>query len=91
LERRIVCAAIAYPRIGIMLVGPRHFDKIMQDQYDRFFSVTPPDGEENVQGFLDQYGEFLTRKEAHEVAKNANQIIRRCGGDEGKLFSENLY
>lgn len=33
----------------------------------------------------------MTREEAHEVAKAAGQIIRRCGGDEHKLYSENLY
>jgi hypothetical protein len=43
------------------------------------------------QGFVDQRGEYLTREEAFEVASKAGQIIRRCGGDEGRLFSENLY
>lgn len=75
-----------------MLVGPRHFDKVMHDQYSRFFTRGTALGEEeSVQGFLDQHGKFLTREEAYEVAKAAGQIIRRCGGDDGKLFSENLY
>ena len=93
MERRIVCAAVAYPkRPDIMLVGPRHFDKVMHDQYSRFFTRGTAIGEEeSVQGFLDQHGKFLTREEAYEVAKTAGQIIRRCGGDDGKLFSENLY
>jgi len=43
------------------------------------------------QGFVDQHGEFMTREEAHKVAIEAGQIIRRCGGDEERLFSENLY
>lgn len=43
------------------------------------------------QGFIDQRGAFLTREEAHKVATGAGQIIRRCGGDDGRLFSENLY
>ena len=93
MERRIVCAAVAYPkRPDIMLVGPRHFDNVMNDQYCRFFTRGTALGEEeSVQGFLDQHGKFLTREDAYEVAKNAGQIIRRCGGDDGKLFSENLY
>jgi hypothetical protein len=33
----------------------------------------------------------MTREEAFEVASAAGQIIRRVGGDDGKLFSENLY
>ena len=43
------------------------------------------------QGFVDQFGTFLTREEAWKVAIEAHQIIRRVGGDEGRLYSENLY
>jgi hypothetical protein len=46
------------------------------------------------QGFIDNKGNFLSRKEAYIVAKNAGQVIRRCGGDDtdgGILHSENLY
>lgn len=93
MERRIVCAAVMYPkRPDIILVGPRHFDTVMRDQYSRFFTRGTALGEdESVQGFLDQRGEFLTREEAHKVATEAGQIIRRVGGDDGILFSENLY
>lgn len=46
------------------------------------------------QGFIDQHGAFMSRREAWEVAEAAGQIIRRVGGDEadgGTLYSENLY
>jgi hypothetical protein len=43
------------------------------------------------QGFLDNKGIFLTREEAHTVAKAAGQIVRRVGGDANRLYSENLY
>lgn len=43
------------------------------------------------EGFIDQFGNFLTREEAHVIAVKQNQIIRRCGGDESRLYSENLY
>jgi hypothetical protein len=43
------------------------------------------------QGFIDQLGVFLTRQEAFAIASERGQIKRRVGGDEGKLFSENLY
>lgn len=43
------------------------------------------------QGFIDQFGNFLSRERALEIAKANNQIMRRCGGDEHQLFSENLY
>jgi hypothetical protein len=49
------------------------------------------DGRATEQGFIDQFGVFMTREEAYEVAKAAGQIKYRCGGDEGRLFSENLY
>jgi hypothetical protein len=50
-------------------------------------------GERSVaeQGFVDQHGVFLTREEAMEIARAAGQIVRRCGGDSIRLFSENLY
>jgi hypothetical protein len=86
--RRVVCAAVLYP-CGTMLVGPRHFDATMLVQYHRFgLKVIEP---ESVQGFVDQWGAFMTRKEAHKVASEQGQIRHRCGGDEGQLFSENLY
>ena len=44
-----------------------------------------------IQGFVDQYGVFMSRQEAHAVALLNNQIKYRVGGDEFKLFSENLY
>lgn len=90
-QRRVVCAAVKYP-YGITLTGPRHFDAVMRDQYHRFFTRgTAPEEKDGIQGFLDQRGEFMTREEAHKVAAEAGQIIRRCGGDNGRLFSENLY
>lgn len=87
-NRRIVCSAVLY-KDGTMLVGPRHFDSVMRSQY-KHFGIKDSESE-SQQGFLDQYGAFLTREEAYVVAKRQSQIIRRCGGDDGKLFSENLY
>jgi len=46
---------------------------------------------DEVQGFVTNKGEFLTREEAWIIALAEGQIIRRCGGDGEKLFSENLY
>jgi hypothetical protein len=43
------------------------------------------------QGFIDNKGNWLTREDAYVIALAANQILRRVGGDEGKLFSENIY
>lgn len=86
--RRVVCAAVLYED-GTMLVGPRHYDSTMLDQYKRHGIGMTED--QAVQGFIDQWGKFMTREEAHKVASEQGQIRHRCGGDARRLFSENLY
>jgi hypothetical protein len=76
----VVCAALRNVH-GTIICGPRHWDSICRG--------TSKDGWE--QGFVDQRGVFMTREEAWKVAEAAMQIIRRCGGDGERLFSENLY
>lgn len=80
--QRIVCAANRDVD-GTLYLGVRHCDRFMHD--------AKTDQRYCEQGFIDQFGEFLTRQEAWKVAVAANQIIRRVGGDEGRLYSENLY
>ena len=41
------------------------------------------------QGFIDQYGDFVTREDALPIARAAGQIRGKIGTKE--LFSENLY
>lgn len=85
--RRVVCAAIRYDD-GTIIVGPRHFDVTMHDQIlARGLRETDMD---LVQGFIDQHGVFMNRKEAYTVAVNANQLIRTVFQPD-TLFSENLY
>lgn len=91
---RIVCSAcrlhVSDYANPITLVGVRHLDKFMVEQKTRL-DLKP---EYMEQGFLDKYGNFLSRAEAWRVALFANQIIRRVGGDTrdgGTLYSENLY
>ena len=46
------------------------------------------------QGFINQFGEFLTREQAMIDAKASGQPLdmeRGCGGDEHTLYSEGLY
>lgn len=55
------------------------------------------------QGFVDQFGKFYNRTEAWKIADKNGQILRPTGwekipnprkanvGDDGCLFSENLY
>lgn len=86
MTRRVVCAAIR-DLSGRIVCGARHFDVVMVRAIGEMMSFVEP----WEQGFIDQRGDFMTREEAHKVATEAGQIIRRCGGDEGRLFSENLY
>ena len=81
MNQRIVCAANRNPD-GTIILGVRHYDKVMRQQKPHMLSE---------QGFIDNRGNFLTREEAWVVAMRENQVIRRVGGDEGTLYSENLY
>lgn len=87
-EPRIVCAAVQLVD-GLIIPSARHFDMTMR-------LVMAAIGCRNrladaTQGFIDQHGQFYTRDMAWLVAKGEKQIRRRVGGDEGRLYSENLY
>jgi hypothetical protein len=88
---RVVCAANRNAD-GLIVAGARHYDDVMRAQ------IKSSTGNWRVnmveQGFIDQFGNFLSRQEAWTIANRNNQITRRCGGDEadgGTLYSENLY
>lgn len=84
---RIVCAAIKNA-LGSVICAPRHFDGVMHAQ----IAMHAQDGwKQAEQGFVDQRGRFLTREEAFLIANAAKQIVRRVGGDDRCLYSENLY
>ena len=88
-QRLVVCAANKYG--NHLFIGVRHFCPIMCTSMAKsnINHLREKFGEE--QGFIDQYGVFMTREEAWLVAEAAGQIRYRCGGDGDKLFSENLY
>lgn len=89
-QRRVVCAAVKYTD-GTMLVGPRHFDAVMNAQYHRFFNGgEAPTENRGVQGFLDQFGAFMDRFEALTIAQEAGQIRHKTHPAD-RLFSEDLY
>lgn len=86
-QQYIVCAAARNNFTGQIICSPRHYDRTFhQSVVDRSTAWNVAD-----QGFVDQYGNFLTRAEAHKIAVAAGQIRRRCGGDHEELYSENLY
>tara|TARA_B100002049_G_C16070064_1_gene372362 strand:- start:413 stop:907 length:495 start_codon:yes stop_codon:yes gene_type:complete len=88
-QRRVVCAACRSDK-GRLIVGPRHFDPIMKAQIDTMNYAGDDVGLFEEQGFIDQWGQFLTREDAWIVAKAAHQIIRHVERP-GTLYSENLY
>ena len=86
-QRRVVCSAVS--KDGQLILGPRHFDPTMQWQLAKYKGWHWHDAE---QGFIDQWGKFMTREEAFEVANTAGQIRVKTGNPSSrKLFSEDLY
>ncbi len=87
--RKIAQAAVSYG--GYIVTGTRHFCPIMRMQIDAIGDevlLTYAGGHDNiVQGFTDQFGFFLTRKEAYIIARDAGQLLpRHVWGD--VLYSE---
>lgn len=98
MNKRIVCAANKYTFTmedkttkELIICGARHYDMLMHHQIKALDKKLWEKMTDEVQGFVNNKGEFLTREEAWLVASAEGQIIRRCGGDDKKLFSENLY
>ena len=87
-NRRIICAANKFPD-GTMILGVRHWDPVMREQARRIGYSEKSNGI-CQQGFLDNRQSFVTREEAWVVAMEAGQIIRRVGGDDDCLYSENI-
>lgn len=87
--QRVVAAACRSKCLEYTLVSARHWDKGMNKlcrQLDLEDTSWPMD----QQGFIDQYGNFLTREQAYIIAKREGQIIRDCN-EPGVLYSENIY
>lgn len=82
----VVCAANRHTFTQRIILGARHWDKLMRSALQH--------GEDHVlweQGFVDQWGQFLTREEAWKVAVEKGQIRRQIDTPEGTLYSEHLY
>lgn len=71
---------------GHLIVGNRHFCPIMQMTIDNLGIRDTMHDHEVMQGFVDQWGVYMSREEAWEVAKAAGQIKEVFV--EGVLFSE---
>lgn len=94
--RVVVCAANRSLITGRIVAGARHWDSIMRQQVINPNRVTgesamPREWAGAEQGFIDQWGQWMTREEAWEVAKSQGQIKYPNGVENGTLFSEDLY
>ncbi len=93
-NRIVVCAANMHA--GVLVLAPRHFDPTMHDQISKLEEgFAPTDSSFWEQGFIDQHGKFMDRKEAYQVALAAGQINlhrpKSGNPDSPILFSEDLY
>lgn len=86
-KRQVVCAANKYG--DKIVLGVRHFCPLMCQHLE----ALGLDGglEEHEQGFVDQWGNFMTRKEALHVLKTNGRFIRDDQYQSETLYSENLY
>jgi hypothetical protein len=84
--RIVVCAA---NRFGdIILCGARHWDSIMRGQA-KAMGIKAYDAE---QGFIDQFGIFLTREEAYITVQESGQPFNaERNGCDHELYSEGIY
>ena len=88
----IVAAACKHTKSDLICVGARHWDKVMNLQYMNLRPILQ-NKSHWMDGFINQFGEFLDRGEAMEVVKESGQPLNldRNGGNDLILFSEGLY
>lgn len=94
-QRRVVCAAIRAAD-GELLLGIRHYSPDMHRQIDmRTDGHKFKTRHDEDQGFVDQWGKWMSREEAYWVAKDTDRLAfpDECGDglDGPKLYSEGLY
>lgn len=80
-------------RVGeTLVVSARHFDLLMHQQIKQL-GMAKDFRAKAEQGFIDQFGEFMDRFEALEVARAAGQLnVRRPKTfPQDRLFSEDIY
>lgn len=92
-QRIIVAAANKLDGTSLILVGARHWDDIMREQYYAAFPHSrKPHSALWIQGFIDQFGDFINREEALAIAKASGQPLNmERNGSTKELYSEGLY
>ena len=102
IQRVVVCAANkVYSDVWedgwLIIPANRHHSPLMNKLYDaldcsRFTGSIKLDLRRTEQGFIDQWGDFMSREEALKVALASGQRINmKRNGSSTQLFSEGLY
>ena len=90
-QRKIVCSAIIH-NDGFIVAGVRHYDMVMNNMIRQLPEQYRKPVRMDQQGFLDQYGDFLTREDALKIAVKNGQIEPKTGNQDcTRLYSEDLY
>lgn len=86
-SEHIVCAANRFPD-GLIICGARHWDNLMCRQAD---ALGVKAGQEE-QGFVNQFGEFRTRRQALLIVQATGQKFDQGrNGASDELYSEGIY
>ncbi len=87
-KRYVVCAANRYGEL--ILCGPRHHDTRMNQTLLLLKEKGLELGQRDEEGFVDQFGIFLSREEACKIVLLNKQPLQDPDLRK-RLFSENLY
>lgn len=92
-QQVVVCAACMHLTTKSVICSARHWDQRMRETYNFMLgSQAPAPTSRWEQGFIDQFGEFLTRKEALMLAHVSGQKVdMKRNGSASELHSEGLY
>jgi len=89
-QKQIIVCAASLCKDGTMILSIRHMDSIVRETYKKIYGTTN-NLQSIFQGFTDQFGNFLTRKEAINIVIKNEQVIRSTNFIGDELYSENLY
>lgn len=91
-HKRFVAVPANITKSGVIFLGVRHGCPLMNASIRVHAALTGQSaGRGMKQGFVDQHGTFMDRKEAMIVAVVRCQIKRSIGYDSDELYSEHLH
>lgn len=93
-HKRYVAAVANRAEDGTLFLGVRHCCPLMTGSIDNWKKINRIEDKHNPkmeQGFVDQHGNFMNRREAMSVAVASCQIKKSIGYTSNELFSEHLY